>query len=285
MKEDNNRSRVAIPLKVSAWLLIALGLAHIPIFLVSGESWEGPLSWRKPILFGISTGLTVWSIAWVLPRLRRKPGDEWIAWMFSIAMVVEVGLITLQTWRGTASHFNHATALDARVDQVMLLMISLATVVIMYLAARSLVYLDAEDDLRLSINSGFAFLVLSCLIGFVISIYGNQQAKIGENPSVYGQAGVTKFPHGVAIHAIQIFPLACWGLARLKIGMPKRKAILWLMIAGMSAMLFFAVVQTLRGKPRFQVSLNSQISEHSADPAFSFISPGSTSAELLLSHG
>ena len=248
-------AQIRFPLYLCAATLILAGLAHVPVYWLSGESWEGPLSWRKPILFGTSTGLTVWSIGYVMPRLRRISGDLWLAWAFSIALLIEVALITVQTWRGEASHFNYSTAFNSAVAYTMLVMISFATIVIIYLAVRAMRYLDVEADVRLAINSGFVFLVLSCIIGFVISEYGNHEAAIGNNPSVYGEAGVTKFPHGVAIHAIQIFPAACWVLSWIGLSLDWRKRIVWGLIIFMTAMLAFSIVQTLRGKTRYDLTL------------------------------
>ena len=248
-------AQIRFPLYLSAAIMIILGLAHVPIYLLSGESWEGPISWRKPILFGTSTGLTVWSVGYVMPRLRHISGDRLLAWMFSIALLIEVVLITMQKWRGEASHFNYSTPLNATVAYTMLVMISFATIVIVYLTVRSLKYLDVTPDVRMAINSGFVFLVLSCIIGFVISDYGNHEAAIGNNPSIFGQAGVTKFPHGVAIHAIQIFPAACWVLGLIGIPMNWRKRIVWGLIIFMAAMLAFSIAQTLRGKARYDLTL------------------------------
>lgn len=263
---ENERGRRAqFPLYLTAGLLIALGCVHVPIFLASGEPWEGPVSWRKPILFGVSTGMTVWSIGYVMPRLQYCIGDRIVAWTFSIALVIEVALIALQTWRGVASHFNHTTVFDSAVAQSMLLMITWATVVIFYIAVRSMLHLKEKPDVRLAINAGFVFLILSCIIGFVISSYGNQQAAIGENPSRYGDAGVTKFPHGVAIHAIQIFPLISWALVLMRVEVVWRKRMIWVAIWLMAIMLVFSIAQTLAGRARFELPTRAAIL-HPASP-------------------
>ncbi|MDB4767061.1 hypothetical protein OAG71_05185 [bacterium] len=259
---DNLAAQIRFPLYLCAAILIIAGLAHFPIYWLSGESWEGPVSWRKPILFGISTGLTVWSVGYVMPRLNHVRGDLWLSWLFSIALLIEVGLITMQKWRGEASHFNYSTALNAAVAYTMLAMITFATVVIIYIAIRSLRHLDVGPDVRLSINSGFAFLVISCIIGFVISEYGNHEAMLGNNPSVYGEAGVTKFPHGVAIHAIQILPAVCWVLYQIGVPMIWRKRVVWGLTIFMAAVLIFSIVQTLRGKARYDLTLDSKAATH-----------------------
>jgi len=52
------RDRRAMPLAVIGLLLVASGMAHLVVWAVLGGPWEGPVTWRKPILFGISGGLT-----------------------------------------------------------------------------------------------------------------------------------------------------------------------------------------------------------------------------------
>ena len=53
-------------------LLVASGLFHAMVYLVDGGGWEGPLSWRKPIVFGLSFGLTVLTVTWFMSFLRPR---------------------------------------------------------------------------------------------------------------------------------------------------------------------------------------------------------------------
>ena len=42
-----------------AALLMVSGLFHGLVYLVDGGGWDGPLSWRKPTVFGLSFGITL----------------------------------------------------------------------------------------------------------------------------------------------------------------------------------------------------------------------------------
>jgi predicted membrane protein len=53
---------------VGAALLVS-GIAHLLILFVSGTSWYGPVSWRKPATFGLSFGLTLITVTWITPYL------------------------------------------------------------------------------------------------------------------------------------------------------------------------------------------------------------------------
>src|SRR5215468_5151608 len=45
--------------------LLVSGLLHLIILVVSGASWFGPISWRKPATFGLSFGLTLVTVTWL----------------------------------------------------------------------------------------------------------------------------------------------------------------------------------------------------------------------------
>ena len=239
--------------------LVLSGLFHIPVWLFWGGDWEGSVSWRKPILFGISTGATLLSIAWIYPRLRPRDLDTGLYSLLGLSLVAEVALITLQQWRGVESHFNHATQFDATVERWMTYLIVFATVVLVDLTVRSFGHVGALNDQKMAIRAGLTFLVTSCLIGFAILLHGETQLRLGENPSIYGQAGVTKFPHGVAIHAIQLLPIACWYFTKLGIPLEKRIQLVRFLIAATSAFLAFSLIQTYAGRARFDLTITSAL--------------------------
>jgi len=99
--------------------LIATGLFHVVIYAFADGGWDGPVSWRKPIEFGISGGLTALSLAAVMSRLPRT---GWLAWSCAVAVSLflpETALIDLQRWRGVPSHFNNDTPFDLAVFDLM----------------------------------------------------------------------------------------------------------------------------------------------------------------------
>src|SRR4051812_9304080 len=46
-------------------VLILSGLVHLAVFAVDGGPWYGPVSWRKPVTFGLSFGATLIAVTWV----------------------------------------------------------------------------------------------------------------------------------------------------------------------------------------------------------------------------
>src|SRR6059058_736455 len=94
-------------------LLVLSGLAHLVVFAVDGGPWDGPVSWRKPVTFGVSFGVTLIAVAWVTSYLRVGPRlRALLLAVFAADCVVEVGGITLQAWRGVPSHLDMETPFD-----------------------------------------------------------------------------------------------------------------------------------------------------------------------------
>lgn len=71
-------------------ILVTSGLLHLAKLVWDGGEWNGPLSLRKPGLFGVSAGLTVWSIAWLMTQLRPIKSDRLVANLITGSLFVEV---------------------------------------------------------------------------------------------------------------------------------------------------------------------------------------------------
>jgi hypothetical protein len=85
------------------WAATLLGVSaafHVVALLVTGGNWEGAVSFRKPITFGISVGLLLWTCGWVMDRLPARKRLEGVLTAVLIGSgLIEVGLITTQAWR------------------------------------------------------------------------------------------------------------------------------------------------------------------------------------------
>jgi hypothetical protein len=242
----------AAPLAALGGLLVASGIVHLGVWGVAGGPWEGPLAWRKPILFGISGGLTSLSLGWVWSWLPRRRGDGWLAGLAAWALVAEIALIDLQCWRGVASHFNRSTPLDSALTDAMGALILVVTLVAADLTIRLVRGSTAlEPDMLAAARAGLVLLLVSCGLGIWASVHGDLQAARGLAPEVYGAAGVTKFPHGAAIHALQWLPLLAWAARRACLPPGRRLALVRATGVGSACILLYALVQTLAGRARF----------------------------------
>ena len=232
-------------------VLVASGLVHLVIWCGTGGPWEGPLSWRKPILFGLSGGLTCLSAGWVWSLLPRRRGDTLLAPALAAALFIEVLLIDVQCWRGVASHFNRSTPLDSFLADLMAGLILAASAVLLALTIRLFGTASAAAEMLLAARAGMVFLVISCGLGIWVGAHGDQRMAAGLEPDRFGIAGVPKFPHGVVIHAIQWLPALAWAARRAGLSPPTGRRVVSVATVGTAVMLAYAVVQTLSGGPRF----------------------------------
>ena len=190
------KNKQAKPLTYLGAVLVASGIIHLGIYFLYGGPWEGEVSWRKPILFGISAGLTSISMGWVWASLSRWKYDGFLSSTAAWALLIEVGLIDLQQWRGVASHFNRSTPIDSAIYNLMGLLIVWVTGVIIFLTVRSFIEpLLQPTPMVIAIQYGLLYLTISCLLGIVINISGDLRMQDGLPPSRFGVAGVPKFPH------------------------------------------------------------------------------------------
>lgn len=236
-------------------ILCCSGVFHLTLLWITGADWAGPLSLRKPALFGISAGVTVWSIAWVLTQVVPRRYDRRFADLISGSLLVEVGLITLQQWRGVPSHFNRETTLDAVIELTMLGLILFVTAAVAWLCWRSRRLLPMAESRAIAIRAGLWLLLASCGLGLLVTIGGEINLARGRPPEIWGQAGVLKYPHGSALHAIQTLPLLYFLLKRFQVSHSA-----WLMGAAVSAHALFlahALWQTFHGRARMDIDLIS----------------------------
>lgn len=257
-------SELHVAHRMAIGLLIASGVLHIPMQLFSSLAWEDPISFRKPILFGISTGLTLWSCLWVSRRLQGNSTENVRALVLdrilSIALLLEVLLISIQPWRQTRSHFAVGGSINAAIEGLMLLLIIIATCLIIVLAVRCFVpgaLQSLTPAMRRAIRSGMILLVVSCGLGFLITWIGKTSMLAGGHPEIWGAAGVLKFPHGAALHAIQFLVILAWA-ARFKLDAAAEQCVAW---AARTHWLWlaFALQQTFRGRDRFEFDLVSAV--------------------------
>lgn len=242
----------ALACKAAGWLLVLSGLVYLVLWGAKGlESLSGPISLRKPILFGLSTGVTVLSISWIIPRLRPRRGDSALFVSFAVALVLEVFLIDLQQARGVPSHFNRATPVDEAVTRLMGALILWATVIILDVTVRAFRVLELPSDYSFAVRAGLIFLAVGCGLGFVITLIGESQIEAGLSPELYGEAGVLKFPHGLPLHAIQVLPLQVWLLKRLGVAEAARFHSVVGITVVIGAATVYGCIQTAVGAPRW----------------------------------
>jgi hypothetical protein len=211
---ENGRRIERVGYTVGALLLFS-GLVHLGILVTSGGSWEGPLSFRKPMTFGLSFGLTLITIVWVSFWVRLADRSRTaLLGVFMIASVLETLLVSLQTWRGAPSHFNVETAFDGAVARGLamggaVLVAVIGTLTIAAFRAQP----DVPLSLRIAIRIGFIALCASMVVGALMIARGMSLVSAGEPRAAYSMGGAFKPIHAVTMHAILVLPVFAWLLS------------------------------------------------------------------------
>ena len=197
-------------------LLILSGLIHLGVILVTGGSWEGPLSMRKPTTFGLSFGLTLINVtllASLLPlsdRLHRR-----LIGTFAAACVIETFLVSMQAWRGVPSHFNMSTPFDTVVAQALAIGGFTLVVCIVMLTIAALRKGGAlPAPMRLALRAGLVALVGAQVTGGLMIATGVRYVIAGDPQRAYAIGGWLKPVHGVLMHSILMLPLLAWWVVR-----------------------------------------------------------------------
>jgi hypothetical protein len=243
--------RPARVLYAGAAVLLVSGLVHLVVLAANGWAWSGAVSFRKPLTFSVSVGLLLATIGWVLDRLPDRPRlAATIAWPLLVSSTIEVGLITMQAWRGRASHFNTLAAGDAAVFVAMGVMVAVMSLSLVAVLVWSLVRPPQDRLVRLAVLGGMVLIVTGLGFGQWIIELGNdfvETHRAVPDTVLYGERGVAKFPHAVALHGIQLFILAAVLARRSGLTEAARRRAVRLVVWSYAAVLVFASAQTITG--------------------------------------
>jgi hypothetical protein len=230
-------------------LLIVSGLVHLGVLLATGGSWAGPLSWRKPMTFGVSFGLTLITIAWVASYLRL--GDRsrrWLLGLFAAACVGEVLLITVQAWRRVPSHFNMETPVDSAIARilaagggVLVAVIAVLTVAAWRTDPR------VAPSMRLAVRAGFVALDVALLVGVLMIVKGVTDVTQGDQQAAYAVGATLKPAHAVTMHGILVLPAMAWLLARGGRSERRRLTLIRMAAAGYAVLCAVVVTESVAG--------------------------------------
>ncbi|GHF72880.1 hypothetical protein FHX82_000634 [Amycolatopsis bartoniae] len=195
-----------------AAVLFLSGLVHLAVLLVSGTTWEGPVSYRKATTFGLSFGLTLATLAWATSFLRMPSRARAVLLgAFTAVSVVEVALVTLQVWRGVPSHFNFETGFDTLVSMTLALGGAVIIVTVLGFTVAALRTTSGlAPSMLLALRCGLVVLVGALVVGALMIADGVTLSRGGDPQLAYTTAGALKPVHAVAMHGILVLPALAW---------------------------------------------------------------------------
>jgi hypothetical protein len=198
------------PLYLLAALLTGSGVFHLGVQLVDGGPWEGPVSWRKPVTFGLSFGVvlatTVWATSFLrMPSARRRG----LLVAFAAACALETAVITTQAWRRVPSHFNTTTTLNAvfaysaAAGGAVLLVTSAAFAVVAFRRQAGL-----PPGTLLALRVGLVTFLVALAVGAAMIAEGVTTARRVSQAAAYLAPGWLKPVHAVWMHGLLLLLVA-----------------------------------------------------------------------------
>ena len=252
--------------------LTALLAASAVGIVVDSREVTGAPAWLKPAKFAASTAIYSLTLAWIftyLPgwtRTRRLVGRA-----TALIFLIELAIIDWQAWRGTTSHFNIGTPLDATLFAVMGTAIVLQTLGSVAVAIALWRHHFADRALGWALRLGLVITIIGASTGGLMTRpTGEQLAEArgtgrlaiagahtvggpdgGPGLPVTGwstQHGDLRVPHFVGLHATQLLPIVPLVLLRRRDEAARVR--LTLAAAGGYAIAFVALLfQALWGMP------------------------------------
>ncbi len=256
IREAHRRSPLLFGIAAGHILLLLLMLCILPF---DDRSVMGINPWIKPIKFAFSIAIYAVTVGWFLKDLPAGGRTQrWVTWVVALSMIAEMVLIGLQAARGTTSHFNLSSLLNAAIFGVMGVAILFNTIAIGYATWKFWGSSPGIPSPYLwGIRLGFLIFMVASLEGFVMS--GHLSHSIGTadggpglplvNWSTVG--GDLRVAHFLGLHSLQILPFLGFLLSSSGSVRRIRKPEYWLWAAALvyGGLVVFLFLQALAGLP------------------------------------
>ena len=258
----STRSPVRTVLAVGAVLAAAaLGVALIGLIVDPRVIAESP-AWAKPAKFAFSITLYLLTLRWILSFVS---GHRRLLLAISVgivvALVAEIVLVDLQVLRGTTSHFNESTELNALIFYAMGGIVSIVLIATIIAGVAALRARGFDRGLAAGLRWGIGVCVLGMLAA--ITMITNREWSDSGGHTVGAVDGGPGMPltgwslehgdlrvgHFVGLHALQLLPLLAWALARwTPLGAATRARLMHVAGATYALAVVFLTLQALRGQ-------------------------------------
>jgi hypothetical protein len=264
--------RVDAPLTATALLMLGLLGVFVAGLWLDPRMLLGAPLWLKPAKFAASIAIYCLTLVWVfgfIPaqvRTRRFVSRVTVA-----AMLLEMGIIALQAARGTTSHFNVSTPLNAALFSVMGITIVAQTLTSTALAVALFRQRFEDGALGWALRLGMVIAIAGAFLGGVMTRPTQDQLAQMQagRPSVAGahtvgaadggaavpvtgwsrEHGDLRVGHFLGLHALQVLPLLALALRRTRASRAQRARLVFTLAGSYVGAVAIAFWQGLRGQP------------------------------------
>ncbi|MEU4639476.1 hypothetical protein [Micromonospora sp. NPDC023814] len=257
------------PLMIFVWAMAVLAVVSAVGIVADPRVLTGVPIWLKPLKFSVSFVLYGTTLAWMLSLLpRRSRIAEWAATVVVAMGVVEMAIIVGQVLRGTTSHFNETSPLNAALWQLMgatIMVLFAAHVVIGIVVLRQPI---ANRAGKTAIGWALGLTLLGMLVAIPMVLPDQAQSiegvagahSVGVPDGGPGlplvgwstTGGDLRIGHFVGLHALQALPILAMLLTRFAgRRLDERTRARLLIVAGgaYGALTLLLTWQALRGQP------------------------------------
>jgi hypothetical protein len=217
-------------------VLIAVNFVILPLSivarLVDNTTAVGVSVWDKPAKFALSFLAFGSTLIWLFAHVERT---KWIRRGLGVlgwSMVLEGTLITAQSFRGRASHFNNETVLDAAIFQAMAAGVGVFTIggiIVGAVLARKRL---GNGALGLATKIGVPMMTAGATLGFMMTrpkpgqtdagdmIGGHTNGAADGGPGIgflgwSTEAGDFRVAHFFGLHSLQVLPVLAIAITAL----------------------------------------------------------------------
>lgn len=265
-----NDAALAVSAGIMLSALVGCGIG----LLVDPRTVLGAPVWLKPAKFALSIGLYCLTLAWVfgyIPQCVRT--RRIVGWGSAAAMLIEMGIISLQAARGTTSHFNVSTPGDALLFSIMGIAIIAQTFASVAVAVALFKQQFSDPSFGWALRFGMVITIAGALMGGLMTKPTPSQLEqmqagqvvtsgahtVGGTDGEPGmpvtgwsrQHGDLRIPHFVALHALQLLPLFAMGLRRTRTSNEERIGLVKTFAATYIGFVGIVLWQALRGHTLF----------------------------------
>ncbi|GIJ27471.1 hypothetical protein Vqi01_26330 [Micromonospora qiuiae] len=254
---------------VFVWAMAALAVVSAVGIVADERVLTGVPIWLKPFKFSVSFVLYGITLAWMLSLLRRRSRvAEWAATLIVAMGVVEMAVVVGQVLRGTTSHYNVTSPLNAALWQLMGAAIMVLLAAHLVLGVVVLRQSIADRAGRYAIGFGLGLTALGMLVAIPMVLPG-------QAPAVEGIAGAhsvgvadggpglplvgwsttggdLRIGHFVGMHALQVLPILAILLSRFlgdRLDGRTRARLMLVAGAAYGVLTILLTWQALRGQP------------------------------------
>ncbi|UOR07567.1 hypothetical protein MUN82_10820 [Hymenobacter aerilatus] len=205
------------------WLHVAVVAGAVILWPLDHRTVTDLNVWIKPLKFGASGVLYLWTLGWLLADLpaSTQANVRHISRLAGITMAGEIILICMQAARGTTSHFNLSSPFNGAVFATMGVLIMVNTAAIVWALRLTFRYRPAGSEAWVwGIRLGLGLFLVGSLVGGAMSsrtAHTVGAADGGAGLPLLGwstRAGDLRTAHFLGLHALQALPLAGWLLER-----------------------------------------------------------------------